>query len=57
MDFFFDANSKRSKLLKVKADIDCRYHGSFVFEVGLGLPLEGWVELDQTSKKQNVTRT
>lgn len=31
--------------------MDWRHHGSFAVKVGLGLPLEGWVEFDWTRKK------
>lgn len=30
--------------------MDWRHHGSFAVKVGLGLPLEGWVELDSAGK-------
>lgn len=42
----FGTNSKNSKLLKRKTDMDWRHHGSFAVKVGLGLPLEGWVGFD-----------
>lgn len=31
--------------------MDWRHHGSFVVKVGLGLPLEGWVEFDKERGK------
>ena len=39
-----------------KAATDCRHHGSSTVKAGLGLPLEGWEEPDQTRKEQNFTR-
>ena len=39
-----------------KAATDCRHHGSSAVKAGLGLPLEGWEEPDQTRKGQNFTR-
>lgn len=45
-----DTNSKNSKSLR-QTDRDWRHPGSFAVKVGLGLPLEGWVESDRTRKK------
>ena len=38
-----------------KAATDCRHHRSSVAQAGVGLPLEGWEEPDQT-RKQNFIR-
>ena len=39
-----------------QATTDCRHHRSSVVKAGLGLPLEGWEEPNQTRKEQNFTR-
>lgn len=47
-----DTKQQEQSITERKTDMGWRHHGSFAVKVGLGLPLEGWVEFDQTEKRQ-----